>query len=136
MDNASPYSKSRVREIAVGQKMLIYAILAIFFGRGGAFVGLMIANASDNAVLSAVFLVIYGLVILVTLAFMLYAVYRVAGSLGFSTASKVLLLIAMVIPLVNLITLLVLNGKATNHLRDAGVRIGFFGADLSRVPGS
>jgi hypothetical protein len=132
---ASPYSKSRVREVAIAQKMLMYAILAIFIGRGGGFIGLLVAAGTHNAVLTGVYLVVYGLVILATLAFMLFAVLRVARSLAYSTAEKVLLFIGMFIPLVNLITLLALNGKATYRLRDAGVRVGFFGADLSRMSG-
>ena len=35
--------------------------------------------------------------------------------------------ILLLIPLVNLITLLVLNGQATRELKDAGLKVGFLG---------
>ncbi|MCX6376002.1 MAG: hypothetical protein NTU88_08240, partial [Armatimonadetes bacterium] len=37
------------------------------------------------------------------------------------------------IPLVSLIMLLIVNGKATNTLRSNGVKVGFFGARLSEI---
>ena len=46
----------------------------------------------------------------------------------FSIVAKILLVILMFVPLVNLITLLVLNARATRRLREAGYKVGLLGA--------
>ena len=49
----------------------------------------------------------------------------------YGTGAAVLVFFLEFIPCVNLITLLVVNNKATNLLRDKGITVGFLGADLS-----
>jgi hypothetical protein len=61
-------------------------------------------------------------------------VYKLAKALGFGAGSTILYLIAMFIPLLNLICLLDLNSKATSILRDAGIKVGLMGAKLSDLP--
>ena len=51
----------------------------------------------------------------------------------YSTAVGVLLGILTLIPCIGLITLLVVNGKATSILRQNGIQVGLLGADLSRI---
>jgi hypothetical protein len=43
----------------------------------------------------------------------------------------ILVLLLSLIPCVGLIALLVINGIATNRLKDAGIHVGFLGADTS-----
>lgn len=52
----------------------------------------------------------------------------------YGTGKGVLLGLLTSIPLVGLIVLLVVNGKATSVLRESGVHVGFFGADLQQLP--
>jgi hypothetical protein len=40
----------------------------------------------------------------------------------------------MFIPLVNLIVLLTINGKATKVLRENGINVGLLGASTSEIP--
>ncbi len=49
----------------------------------------------------------------------------------YGTGPAVLVFFLQFVPCVNLITLLVVNNKATNLLRDKGYTVGFLGADLS-----
>jgi hypothetical protein len=58
------------------------------------------------------------------------SVVKLAKALGFMQAMCAIL---MFISCVSLITLLVLNGKATVHLREAGVRVGLLEADLNTI---
>jgi len=54
--------------------------------------------------------------------------FRLAGGLGYSTAVKILLVVLLLVPLVGLITLLVLNSRATKALQAAGYKVGLLGA--------
>jgi hypothetical protein len=49
----------------------------------------------------------------------------------YGLAAAICVVILSFVPCVGLITLLVVNGKATNILRDKGYHVGFLGADLS-----
>jgi hypothetical protein len=62
--------------------------------------------------------------------------FAMASALRFSTGAKVLLAIAMLIPLVNLIVMLVLNAKATKALRAGGYTVGLLGATKPKSIGS
>jgi hypothetical protein len=52
----------------------------------------------------------------------------------YNTAAGIALGIFSLVPLLGLIILLVLNGKATNILRLHGIRVGLLGADPSKIP--
>jgi hypothetical protein len=60
-------------------------------------------------------------------------VFMLALSL-YNTATGVALGVLTLVPLVGLIVLLIINGKATNVLRDHGIRVGLMGARLSQIP--
>ena len=101
-----------IEEVASGQKLVIYAILvylAIILVRGGAGP-------------------VAGLLAIVSLVLSLMGILRISNGLGYGTGTKVLLVILMFVPLVGLITLLVLNAKATSRLREAGYQVGLLGA--------
>lgn len=53
---------------------------------------------------------------------------RLAAALGRSTLSQVFYGIAMILPLINLITMLILSSQANKSLRDGGYKIGLLGA--------
>jgi hypothetical protein len=60
--------------------------------------------------------------------------FMLASGLGYSVLLIILLAILMLIPLINVITLLVLNSRATAVLRAGGYKVGLLGA--SRVAGA
>jgi hypothetical protein len=60
-------------------------------------------------------------------------VFMLALSL-YSTGAGIVLGILTLIPVVGLIVLLVINGKATNVLRRHGIRVGLMGADPGQIP--
>ena len=101
-----------IEQVFSGQKLVIYAILvylATILVRGG---GELIA----------------GLLAIASLVLSLMGILRISSGLGYGTGTKVVLVILMFVPLVGLITLLVLNSKATNRLREAGYKVGLLGA--------
>lgn len=109
----------RIEKVASGQKLIIYAILVNFLTIG----------------LVAVFGDIAGLVAIVAIVMSFVGMFRLAGGLGYSTAAKVLLVVLLVVPLVGVITLLVLNSRATKALREAGYKVGLLGARKIPRPG-
>jgi hypothetical protein len=102
-----------IEKVRTGQKMLIYAILLNFVTYGFQGAGLPVIGV----------LVAIGALIL-----SLVGIFRVGSGMGFGTVAKIGLVLLMFVPLVNLITLLVLNGRATKMLREAGYAVGLLGA--------
>ena len=101
-----------IEDVAVGQKFLIYAILINFASM------LLQAIIGPIAVLASIIAVIVAII----------GTFKLASGLGMSLIAKILLLILMFIPLINLITLLILNSRATKQLRNAGYKVGLLGA--------
>ncbi|OOG37507.1 hypothetical protein [Rhodanobacter sp. C05] len=110
--SAPMVDEAGIDEVASAQKLIIYAILTYF------------AAAAIRAYMGPVGL----LVALGALLMGLVGTYRLCSGLGFSMASRVILIVLMFVPLVSLIVLLVLNAKATAKLRSAGYRVGLLGA--------
>lgn len=79
-----------------------------------------IATNSDIILLAAIALAVVAIIFIA----------KLTSALRYSTAVIVLSCIATCIPLISLIVLLVLNGKATAILKEHGVKVGLFGADL------
>jgi hypothetical protein len=110
---ATPAGRSEGTEkVASGQKLVIYAILFNFVT-----LALQVAIGP-----------IAGLVGIVALVLSLIGIFRIGSGMGFSIVVKILLVVLMFVPLVNLITLLILNGRATKRLREAGYTVGLMGA--------
>lgn len=55
-------------------------------------------------------------------------IFRLGTGLGLHPVVGVFLILAMFVPLLNLIILLVLNARATRTLREAGYKVGLLGA--------
>lgn len=112
-DVAEPVaSDAGIEQVASAQKLIIYGILAYF------------AAAAIRASMGPIGLFVG----LGALAMGLVGTYRLCSGLGFSMATRVILMVLMFVPLVGLIVLLVLNSKATAKLRAAGYRVGLLGA--------
>ena len=113
LPNEQPASAAQpIEKVASGQKLIIYAILVQFLTIG----------------LQAAFGDIAGLVAIVAVIMSLVGMFRLASGLGSSTGVKILLVILLLVPLVGLMTLLVLNSRATKALRNAGYKVGLLGA--------
>lgn len=101
-----------IEKVASGQKLIIYAILVQFLT-----VGLQLAFGD-----------IAGLVGIIAIVMSLLGMFRLASGLGYSIGVKIVVVILLLVPLVGLITLLVLNSRATKALRGAGYKVGLLGA--------
>lgn len=108
--------RERLKRVASGQRLIIYSLLVSL-----ASIALQGAIGISGAILglAASIMAIVGVV-------------RITGGLGRSLLAKILYIIAMFIPLVNLIAMLLLSSQATKALREAGVQVGFLGASASQ----
>ena len=114
-----------LRAIALRQKAVMYCILA--------YAVLVLTRFLVPAGLPVAVVLLLALATLaVTLAAAVY-VFMLAMSL-YNTAAGVTLGILTLVPLVGLIVLLIINSKATNVLREHGIKVGLMGANSRQIP--
>ena len=124
MNQVNPYEPPRANpethsadgidapRVASGQKLVIYAFMAyLLMGLFRSLIGPMSSLLAFPA-----------------LAMALVGVVRVVSGLAWSLLAKIAVIVLMFVPLLNLITLLVVNSRATTALRNAGYKVGFLGA--------
>jgi hypothetical protein len=104
--------EGRVEDVALGQKLVIYGILINLCAIG----------------LQVVIGPVAGLIGLATIVLSIMGILRLSTGMGWGTGSKVGLIVLMFMPLVNLITLVVVNSRATALLRNNGYKVGLLGA--------
>ncbi|MFM8980693.1 MAG: hypothetical protein ACKOSS_09580 [Planctomycetia bacterium] len=114
-----PSQHEQLRTIAAAQRALLSAY-------GLALLGLLVLRVAGPAdAETAAWLLRLGLVAsLVVLALLAGALARSLGMQALAVACALLTLL----PLVGFVVLVVLNGRATRRLRQAGVRVGLLGA--------
>lgn len=103
----------------MGQKLIILAILLNIL--------VIVLGLVGGSALGPIRM-LFPVAALATLVISLVGVVRMSGGLGFGIGLQVLFCLLMFIPLINLLTLLILNGKATGALRANGYKVGLFGA--------
>lgn len=117
-----------IAQLGSGQKLAIYAICTYI---GTVLVRVLLAAVfkssleDDDLVLIGLFA---GAAFLVAFVFSVVGQWRMADGLGISIGLRVLIVILLFIPLVNIVILLILSSRTTRALRQAGYRVGFFGA--------
>jgi len=98
-----------------GQKIVIYTILINFVLRA--------VDQSQALPVIAIQALYFG-----TATYSLLGVLKICSGLGKSQNRKILFMVLSFLPLINLVSLVYLNVKATRLLRDAGWTVGLFGA--------
>ena len=104
--------EASMENLASGQRMIIYAILLNLVS---AVLRVTLGDIWFLGGLLAAVLAIIGLV-------------RVAEGLHYSTPVKILLIVLVFLPLVNLVMLVIVNARATEALRKHGYQVGLLGA--------
>ena len=113
------------REVAKGQKAVIYAFILNLMA--AALAVRLPAMGLSGATLT--YAVVGSWVLrLVIVVLGLYGIFKIANELGWSGLAKAVTFVLLLLPLVNLITLLFVNGKATAFLKKAGYRVALVGA--------
>ena len=113
--------RADIRQIAQRQRALMFCILG--------YLGLVVVQFAFPPELR-MFLGLAALAVSVTAAVF---VFMLALSL-YGTGVGILLGILTLVPLLGLLVLLIINGKATTILRQHGLKVGLLGADVSHLP--
>lgn len=113
----------------IGQLALIFGPSLILGGRD--------VNQIPPAEAATIGLMYLGLMACVLLIeiFVLVSVILLSSAIGNHVLVTVLVALLMFVPLVNLLTLLILNAKATRILRAAGLHVGLMGVSPRQLPG-
>jgi hypothetical protein len=102
----------RLNRVASGQRLMVLSVLVSFFA------GPLRGSIGDAALVIGIAATIMAIV----------GAVRLAGALGNSIGMRIVYAVLMIVPLVNLITMLFLSSRATKQLREAGYRVGLLGA--------
>ena len=108
-DEAEAFRTGRVK---LGQKLVLYAILFQIVA--------VIGSVAVNPMLS--------LLVFVSIFMSMAGVILLGVHLFQSAGFAVLFFVFMFIPLINLLTLLFVNSRATRYLKERGYRVGLMGA--------
>lgn len=111
-DVAAPDNILLLNRIASGQRLMIYSVLVSMAG-----MALRTTIGPPAAVISLVASVVA-----------IVAAARLSGALGSGIAMRVFYCLCMIIPVVNLVVMLILSGRATRALRAGGYEVGLLGA--------
>ena len=115
--------EERLQSLRSGQKLAIYAIL-VYFATIIMQAGLGSGPGRGLLAASGFVLMIGGLAALIM---SLMGVWKMGYGLGIGAILRVVMLISMIVPLINILLLLVVNARATRKLRQAGYKVGFLG---------
>jgi hypothetical protein len=129
----SEVGEERLARLASGQKLAIYAI-CIYLCAGflrGFLIGYFHAAPPPGVLAVVSFITLLGALVALVLSFV--GLWRMAYGLGIHIVFRVLMLLFMFVPIINIIFLLILNSRTTRALRQAGYRVGFFGASRVRT---
>lgn len=110
--------KSDLRQIALFQRGILFCILIYF--------GLVISQFIIPEDKRMILLIIAVPVVIASAVFMFMLANKLYGGVG------ILLAILTLVPLLGLLILLIVNGKATSVLKKKGYRVGLLGASLSQ----
>jgi hypothetical protein len=114
----------RAEKVRTGQRLVIWAIL-LYFGIAAISA---IVNTTQSPALSIIFAAITLIGVIAIFVMSLMGIFRIWSGLQTSVPVRVLLLFLLLIPLIGLLTLIAINGRATKFLRQHGYRVGFLGA--------
>jgi hypothetical protein len=115
--------REKARRVARYQQWVIYCLLANLVLN-------FVALAGQREPVAA--LVILGLLAVVVLLSM-YSIFRLANEVYSSTGVGIACAVLMLVPCISLITLLVVNGKATTFLQQRGIKVGFMGVNPNTI---
>jgi hypothetical protein len=123
--DAAESDRESLRTVARYQQWVLYALLCNIVAN----VAIIGAAAGGFQATSNLLSVVIGLPVIV---FGMVAIFLLAREL-YHWAVGVLCALLMVVPCISLLTLLVVNGKATNHLQARGIKVGFMGANPDAI---
>jgi len=118
VEKFNPLPESKFNHMAKGQKLIIYALIFYVVGT----LGLAFSNQSSaTGIPPAIGILLLALILAII------GIVRALIGIEAKIYTKILLVIAMFIPGLNLLALASLSQRVTTALRAAGYRVGFWG---------
>lgn len=121
---SSGMDREKLRRVAKYQQRVINA-LAVYIA---VYIVAMIARGHHNVAVSLV----AALAVLSVVVFAMVAIFLLAKEL-YNVGIAILCTILMIVPCISLITLLIVNGKATSFLQQHGIKVGFMGTNPNNI---
>ena len=130
--------KAELKKVATLQKYLVMSILIFILSYLGLIASFAMQatqagppGAPPNMGGGTVAIVLVLLLVVMVASLGSWVLSVLLANRLYGSGGAILVFFSQFVPCVNLITLLVVNSKATNLLRDKGYTVGFLGADLS-----
>jgi hypothetical protein len=120
---AASVDRDKLRRVAKYQQWVIYALLANICAN----IASIAAGQADLAIRMGILVVALAIAV-----FAMVAIFLLANEL-YNAGIGVLCAVLMIVPCISLITLLVVNGKATGYLQQNGVKVGFMGVNPNTI---
>lgn len=125
--------EERLERLRFGQKLAIYAILIYLVTL---FVQMSLAGTAHTPgapglLMASGFLLMGGGLAALIMSFM--GVWKMGYGLGVGAILRVVMLIFLIVPFINILLLLIVNARATRKLRQAGYKVGFLGVSGRRA---
>jgi hypothetical protein len=117
--HGEPVDREKMRRVAKYQQWVLYALLANIVIN----IMVMSTRGADPAVTVAL-----GVLALVIVVITMFAVFRLTNEL-YNVVAAVCCAALMIVPCISLLTLLIVNGRATTFLQQRGVKVGLMGAN-------
>jgi hypothetical protein len=129
-DNMAPQAagagvdREKLRRVARYQQWVLYSLLANIAFNVGA---MGLRGQGNSAIAIGIFAAALIIIVLTMVSIALLA------SELYNVGIAVLCAILMIVPCVSLITLLIVNGKATTFLQQHGIKVGFMGTNPDTI---
>lgn len=129
MNSPNPYSppKSQVADVVDGHTVDFNRMNRVASGQR-LIIGALIASLVSVGIRTGINPLVGVILGLAASVMSIVGAVRVDGGLGGSVFSRILYVIAMLLPLINLIIMFTLSARATKALRAAGYEVGLLGA--------
>lgn len=121
--NSAGPSREFLREVATYQRLVLFSLLANIVSN----IVMMFGGGLDLLVLLAL-LAVALIIIVLTMVSMFLLANRI-----YNVGVAIVCAILMLVPCISLITMLIVNQKATSILQASGVKVGLFGANPSSI---
>jgi len=118
----APSEREKMRRVASRQQFVLYALLANIVIN----IGVMAAPTDQSVRL------VLGILAIAIIITAMIAAFLLAKEL-YNVVVGVICAVLMPMPCISLLTLLVINGKATTFLQQRGVKVGFMGVNPNTI---
>ncbi|GAB5558804.1 MAG: hypothetical protein SynsKO_04510 [Synoicihabitans sp.] len=105
---------ARAEQVCSGQRFAIWAILLNL-------ISIPLLQVPEGALIRAP-------LVLIAIILAVLGIVRMSRALGINLIIIVLMAMGMIVPFLNLVILLIINGRATRYLRAQGYTVGLLGA--------